>query len=141
MSRVTQEQKHKSNIYFTYGTVTLFGVAFQQLQLYMLFVTFAVQVQRFCPTTPYVRRHKVWALPFSLAATKGITRVAFHRYEASHRRKTTRYCSLFLSVLRCFTSRGSHLLYTKKISAAAERFPYSEISGSRATYRLPGAYR
>jgi hypothetical protein len=53
----------------------------------------------------------VWAVPVSLAATQGIARVVFHPFEASNRQNTTRYCFLFLQVLRCFTSLGS-LLYT-----------------------------
>ena len=52
------------------------------------------------------------------------------------------YCSLFLSVLRCFTSRGS--LYTGVtpwVPVQAGGFPHSDISGSQATYRLPEAFR
>ena len=55
---------------------------------------------------PQIPKNLVWASPVSLAATKGITRIAFHPSEASGERKATQYCFLFLQVLRCFTSLG-----------------------------------
>ena len=55
---------------------------------------------------PQIPKCLVWASPVSLAATQGITRVTFHLLEASNKRKVTRYCFLFLQVLRCFTSLG-----------------------------------
>ena len=39
MSRTTQEQKQKRDKYFDYKAITFFGVAFQQLNLYLSFVT------------------------------------------------------------------------------------------------------
>ena len=55
---------------------------------------------------PQIPKSLVWAIPVSLAATQGITRGVFHPSEASGERNTTRYCFLFLQVLRCFTSLG-----------------------------------
>jgi hypothetical protein len=52
VSRATQEQKHISRLYFAYGAITLYGVAFQQLPLYKRFVTHALQAGRFRLTTP-----------------------------------------------------------------------------------------
>lgn len=53
------------------------------------------------------------------------------------------YCSLFLLVLRCFTSQGSlHADVTPRIfSSRLKGFPHSDISGSKATNRLPEAFR
>lgn len=72
----------------------------------------------------------VWAVPFSLAATWGISRYTSH-------------CFLFLSVLRCFTSRGTHRdhLCITILEGYSSRFPHSEISGSKVIRHLPEAYR
>ena len=94
MSRTTQEQKHKREGYFAYGAITLWGAASQQLPLYRTFVTFAVQVRSSYLTTPN-NKYSVWAVPVSLAATKGIARVAFHPLEHI---KRTEHNSLLFSV-------------------------------------------
>ena len=72
----------------------------------------------------------VWAVPFSLAATWGISRHTSH-------------CFIFLSVLRCFTSRGAHndYLRVKVIEVYSIGFPHSDISGSKVVRHLPEAYR
>ena len=68
---------------------------------------------------------QVWALPFSLAATKGINN-----------------CSLFLRVLRCFTSPSILSKLTFGIfSSSLKGFPHSEIFGSKLARQLPEAYR
>ena len=52
------------------------------------------------------------------------------------------YCSLFLGVLRCFNSPRSLLgVYVRGLWSQPERFPHSEISGSKLDYQLPEAYR
>ena len=57
------------------------------------------------------------------------------------KRKTTRSCFLFLSVLRCFTSRGTPLFVKKRYPLEVDEFPHSETSGSKAINRLPEAFR
>ena len=66
-------------MYFAYGAITRYGQTFQNVLLYMKFVTSRIlcNVSTQDPATPYMQRlqaytHKVWALPGSLAATSGI---------------------------------------------------------------------
>ena len=68
-------QKH-----FTYGAVTLCGGVFQLLLLCVCFLTsrLVCTPTKSSPTTPDMQRvhaytYQVWAVPVSLAATKGIT--------------------------------------------------------------------
>ena len=81
-------------MFFGYGTITRSGTPFQDVS--------PKQTLSKCSPSGYSRRHLlttprvprsgicgVWALPFSLAATKGIND-----------------CFLFLRLLRCFTSAG-----------------------------------
>lgn len=71
MSRITQDQKQKRYKYFDYKAITFFGVAFQQLYLYLHFITLLVNyVFVLLPRT--VLLLSVWAVPFSLAAICGI---------------------------------------------------------------------
>jgi hypothetical protein len=65
---------------FAYGTIALFGARFHALQLPHDFVTPAepvmTQIRR--PTTPTAQRmtaytRQVWALPLSLATTRGLS--------------------------------------------------------------------
>ena len=92
MSRITQDQKQKRDNNFDYKAITFYGVAFQQLNLLLSFVTLLVNyVFVLLPQT--VLLLLVWAVPFSLAATCGII-IYF----------------LFLQVLRCFTSLGALLV-------------------------------
>ena len=65
---------------FVYGTVALFGARFHALRLPLDLVTAARPVMTWirCPTTPYTQRmtaytHTVWADPFSLATTQGVS--------------------------------------------------------------------
>ena len=53
------------------------------------------------------------------------------------------YCSLFLLVLRCFTSQGLlHADVTLRIShIKQDGFPHSDTSGSKAINRLPETFR
>ena len=83
--------------------------------------------RRYLLTTPTSAKHwQVWALPFSLAATKGI-KLRF----------------LFLWVLRCFTSPGLPHAVSQRGNALLIRagFPHSEIPGSKVASHLPEAYR
>ena len=75
----------------------------------------------------FSKRKKIWALPFSLAATKGIN-----------------IRSLFLRLLRCFTSAGilPYVFQHKNNQVfTLIGFPHSEISGSKVANHLPEAYR
>ena len=65
---------------FVYGTVALYGARFHTLRLSNDFVTSAgpATVQNRRPTTPGAQRvaaytHPVWADPFSLATTQGVS--------------------------------------------------------------------
>ena len=55
------------------------------------------------------------------------------------------YCFLFLSVLRCFTSRRSlhtpYIFRCGSLDMTPAGFPHSEILGSRFVCQLPEAYR
>lgn len=55
----------KRTMHFKYGTITLFGWAFQLILLYTIFVTL-------CRLSYNPNKMLVWALPGSLAATTGI---------------------------------------------------------------------
>ena len=51
-------------------------------------------------------------------------------------------CSLFLWVLRCFTSPGLlRALRHRFLGMTQEGFPHSEISGSKVDWHLPETYR
>ena len=65
---------------FIYGTIALFGARFHALRLSLDLVTAAgsVMIRIRCPTTPNAQRmtaytHPVWANPFSLATTQGVS--------------------------------------------------------------------
>ena len=71
MSRITQDQGQKRDTHFDNKAITFYGVAFQQLYLYVSFVTLLVNyVSILLPRQ--VLLPAVWASPFSLAATCGI---------------------------------------------------------------------
>ena len=70
----------RSSLNFVYGTIALFGARFHALRLSNEFVTPAgtVTFRNRRPTTPRTQRVttytiSVWAIPFSLAATQGIS--------------------------------------------------------------------
>lgn len=92
-------------MHFAYGAITLWGIAFQRFQLCKRFVTFFPCGQY--TLQPHYPKTVVWAFPFSLAATRGITRIAFHPSEQFLGTERNSYCYLFLRVLRCFTSPGA----------------------------------
>ena len=73
-----------------------------------------------------VKHERFWAPPCSLAATKGIKNF-----------------SLFLRLLRCFTSAGFATQSFNRVDFAYRkiRFPHSEIPGSKVAKHLPEAYR
>ena len=64
VSRATQEHPRFSLV-FGYGSITLYGSTFQKIIL-----TF--EIPHWSPTTPSLQAGTVWAVPPSLAATKGI---------------------------------------------------------------------
>ena len=112
--RRTQDST-RSHSNFNYRACTFFGGPFNVLRLF-------VWVPRCGPTTPVLRL--VWALPLSLATTKGII-IYF----------------LLLQVLRCFNSL-SCLLNCYVFTIGYTRitmcgFPHSDIPGSLCTYHSP----
>ena len=82
VSRLTQDTT-RYNMCFVYGTVTRYGPTFQKGSTTHTESTMW-SYNPGCAETP-----PVWAFPFSLATTRGITT-----------------CFLFLQVLRCFSSLG-----------------------------------
>ncbi len=97
----------------------------------------------------------VWAVPVSLAATKGIARNFFlnimaqsttvqdksrTRCNASVQKESSLYCFLFLQLLRCFTSLGEHPTYIGLLPMTGG-FPHSDISGSKVIWHLAETYR
>ena len=83
MSRPTQDTTRYC-IHFVYGTITRYGPTFQKGSTMHTESTLWSYNPGTAETVP------VWAIPFSLATTRGITT-----------------CFLFLQVLRCFSSLGS----------------------------------
>ena len=83
MSRPTQDTTRYC-IHFVYGTITRYGPTFQKGSTMNTESTLWSYNPGTAETVP------VWAIPFSLATTRGITT-----------------CFLFLQVLRCFSSLGS----------------------------------
>lgn len=60
---------------------------------------------------------KVWAVPNSLAATTGMKKLFVHecRWNGIQEQKSF-YFFLFLLLLRCFTSEGSHIaVFTRRV--------------------------
>ena len=84
MSRLTQDTTRYS-MHFVYGTITRWGPTFQKCSTTHAESTLW-SYNPGCAETP-----PVWAVPSSLATTRGIT-----------------ICFLFLQVLRCFSSLGWH---------------------------------
>ena len=77
-------------MHFDYRAITFFGVAFQQLLLYINFVTFLDNLHLYL-TTP-----------------SGITTCGLGCSVFARRYLRNKHCFLFLQVLRCFTSLGEH---------------------------------
>ena len=128
-------------MYFEYGTITRYGVGFQQLLLYIHFVTLLVK-RRFCLTTPreIVTSKLFQNLEIIISRGLGSSRFA-RRYLGNV--ILTGHFFLFLQVLRCFTSLGTLMyhLRTQEIEVYSIRFPHSEISGSKVSRHLPETYR
>ena len=81
--------------------------------------------REFSSYNPRVRlKTLVWALPCSLADTKGIYN-----------------CSSFLHLLECFTSVGSRTGLRRTITVYVIRFPHSDIPGSQVATHLPETFR
>jgi hypothetical protein len=94
VSRGTRELHSARSINFTYRTITFCGSAFQQIQLFIDFLTCRGNcnfLQR-SPTTPNIQRLQAWHI-FGL----GWSHFARRYFE-------NRVCFLFLRVLRCFSS-------------------------------------
>ncbi len=95
-------------MHFTYGAITLWGAASQQLPLCRRLITLFVQRRCLYLTTPLSEDS---GLGFSLFARRYSgyheSCVPLARIIAPAERNS--YCSLFLRVLRCFTSPGSLL--------------------------------
>ena len=110
MSRATQDTgRLRQGV--AYGIITLYDAPFQALPLPWSLATSRSYNPGIAETTP------VWAIPVSLATTPRIV-IYF----------------LFLNLLRCFSSVGSHYItyvfsYEQHDMTRA-RFPHSEISGS-----------
>ena len=64
VSRATQDTPRFSSV-FAYGSITFYGFSFQRIPL-----TYEIPCRS--PTTPLSQARTVWAVPLSLAATKGI---------------------------------------------------------------------
>ena len=117
---------------FAYRTLTLYGRPFKTVRLRHDFLT-PPHMRQLCkegPTTPHTQ-----PLP-------GITHTRFSliRFRSP---LLTEY--LFLSVLRCFTSRRSlHTPYTFRCRShhiTGAGFPHSDTLGSQLVCQLPEAYR
>ncbi len=91
-------------LYFKYGAFTLYGNPFQNFLL----------LKTYCYVAPNVLTCvKIWASPFSLAATNGIPKR-----------------SLFLRVLRCFSSPSSYPDLAIRIPCQWQSgFSHSDIAG------------
>ncbi len=119
MSRTTQDQKQKRDKYFDYKAITFFGVAFQQLNLYISFVTLLVKL-RFYLTTPH-----------------SITTVGLGFSVFARRYLQNNFYFLFLQLLRCFTSLGErhdNAVYDNAtllaLSFLIQRFPDRRLLGA-----------
>lgn len=127
MSRITQDYNQERYMHFEHRAITLYGVSFQILTLYIHFVTFLIKYD------DYILQPRCRILLYEDGL--GFFLIA-RRYTGNN------YCSLFLRVLRGFISPGA--LYTISVypSRMTEmRFPHSEISGSKVVRHLPETYR
>ena len=97
---------------YAYGPITLYGAAFQKLQLYM-YHHVAVLQPRHC-----LNNDGLGYSPFA------------RHYLGNH------YCFLFLQVLRCFSSLGLLPDYGMT-RLQRDGFPHSDISGSKVICTSP----
>lgn len=94
------------------------------------------------PYNPDDRNHRFGLLPFRSPLLRESREWYSIRTNITFARNTTRSCFIFLSVLRCFTSRGTLPFdESKRYPLEVDEFPHSETSGSKAINRLPEAYR
>ena len=122
-----------SRIAFAYGAVTLCGWPFHATSANDPICNSlrALQRTQAGPTTPRRQRlHPVTPPRFGLLR---------------FRSPLLTECSLFLGVLRCFSSPGvlvpTYGFSRPSLGMTPGGFPHSEISGSNACSQLPGAYR
>ncbi len=108
---------------FAYGSVTLYGCAFQRIPL-------SFQVPHQGPATPRCKHRGLGCSPFA-------------RHYLGNR-----FRFLFLRVLRCFTSPGvapkPYVFRLRYPDMTLDGFPHSEIPGSKRVCRSPrriAAYR
>ena len=118
MFRSTQDTARYKFV-FAYRTITFYGSAFQEIQLTNL-------IPHCCPTTLYELLHKVWALPRSLATTRGISFDFF----------SSRYLDVSVPSV-CLI----YLWIQYKILLIRSGLPHSGIHGSVLAYQLPVASR
>ena len=87
----------------------------------------------FDPTTPRLQRHQAWH-------SHGLVSTRFAR-----RYSGCRGCFPFLTVLRCFNSRGSlyppYVFRRESHPMTGVGFPHSDIYGSKVGRHLPVAFR
>ena len=122
--RSTQDQKQKRDFVFAYRAVTFCGTASQQFRLTKSFVTLLVNyVSVLQPSFPC--GNKFGLFPFRSPLLREYFRLRGYYF-------------LFLPVLRCFTSRGTHPWSSQEqFRITGIRFPHSEISGSKVARHLP----
>ena len=120
---------------FGYGAVTHSGRPFQSRSPTQQLCNSVEGLMPFLfdPTTPQLQRHQAWH-------SHGLVSTLFAR-----RYSGCRGCFPFLTVLRCFNSRGSlhrRYVFTPGYhSMTSGGFPHSDICGSRPSRRLPAAFR
>ena len=99
MSWSTQERKQESCSHFDYGAITLWGFAFQQILLYVQFVTFRL--------APISALQPLYMPHGYLLRSRRVAHTGLGSSPFARRYFGNNYCSFFLQVLRCFTSPGS----------------------------------
>ena len=97
---------------FAYRALTFFGRPFQDRFARQIATCRSLRINGHLSLSTPIVPHKseacwVWALPFSLAATKGMGLVADETHVNPRVLSLTRHCFLFLRVLKCFTSPGA----------------------------------
>jgi hypothetical protein len=127
--------RNRGCVCFGYGAVTHYGRSFQDHSPTQQLGNSVEGLVPFRsgPTTPRQQRHQAWHC-------HGLVSTLFAR-----RYSGCRGCFPFLTVLRCFNSRGSlHRPYVFRPgyhSMTSGGFPHSDICGSRPSRRLPAAFR
>ncbi len=124
MSWATQEWQQRRCEIFDHWAITIYGTSFQKFNLITHFVT-PLDKSILSPYNPLSLARRVWALSFSLAATKEITIVLFS--------------SRYWNVLLPWVCVPRYNLRTNWVYQSG--FPHSEISGSKVAWHLPETYR